>query len=673
MDMMKGPFGHHHGSPIGGVGPRQIFTILSVLIMFSLLTFSVILYIDNEGGLRSDASGGSGSGDAEFSILLEDGPEGLLSGSDLSFSGNVVDEEGKPVGDAVISLSIPGLVPDEFRSHTDPEGRFSLSIDLPPVDASGNFTVILNATITGVGSGSNSLVLEYIPPPTWTFMVYMSDCDLEAWALKDMNEMERIGSSENVNIVVQLDRWSGSSSKDDVSDGNWTTAKRFLIRNDDDPLILHSEELSDLGEIDSSDPSSLSDFAIWTMESFPADRYALILWNHGSGVDGVLWEQSLDNEKVMSIDSLGGALSRVTSTTGKKLDILGFDACLMSTVEVAYEMSPYAEYMIASEITEPAFGWDYRTLRELENYPYMSPEHLGALFVDDYMRDIGSISSSRAMTMGVIDLSLMDEVAAGVDELSNAITDGGPSELYNMRIARKYSKGVQSGYSSDSVDMYDFVDNILKTSDDADVKEKAERLLGLLDMTMIYFTKDQVGGVSIDGLNGLSIYAPDFEEVFDGNDDYDDLKMVQDTSWSSLLRSYYGSMKDLKDGKVLDFETSLFSCSTSDGDSDGRPDTMSFHFGVISTDDVEAFLGIDVFDLRGDHITGIGHHFNISSGEEKTFTVTYTLDEGEGGPGLYRISAYLCTGTTFDQRYYQDYTRSGYRWLEVRENQNTSR
>ena len=142
--------------------------------------------------------------------------------------------------------------------------------------------------------------------------------------------------------------------------------------------------------------------------------------------------------------------------------------------------------------------------------------------------------------------------------------------------------------------------------------------------------------------------------------------MSSDVSWKDLLNDYYDHMNDLNDNKILDFDVALLSCSTSDRDDDGRMDTMKYHFSVHSIeDDVDAFLGINIYNLRGDHISSIGHSFSVSSNDHKSFTVSFTLDVEDGGPGMYRVTAYLCKGNSFDQRYFQDYTRSSYRWLEI--------
>lgn len=110
----------------------------------------------------------------------------------------------------------------------------------------------------------------------WTFLVFADgDNNLEGAAIDDLNEMEVAGSSDQVNIVVQLDRISGYDS----SNGNWTTCKRFYVTKDSngyDSTIV-STEIADLGERNMGDPATLVEFAQWGRDNYPAQHYALVL------------------------------------------------------------------------------------------------------------------------------------------------------------------------------------------------------------------------------------------------------------------------------------------------------------------------------------------------------------------------------------------------------------
>ena len=119
---------------------------------------------------------------------------------------------------------------------------------------------------------------------TWLVMLYMDADDkvLEQDIFLDLNEAERIGSNDNLYIVAQVDRFQGGFA----GDGNWTTTKRFYITLDDDLNEIGSQQVADLGEINMGDGETLIDFVTWAVDTFPADKHALILSDHGLGWPG---------------------------------------------------------------------------------------------------------------------------------------------------------------------------------------------------------------------------------------------------------------------------------------------------------------------------------------------------------------------------------------------------
>jgi len=171
---------------------------------------------------------------------------------------------------------------------------------------------------------------------SWTFMVYLDgDNDLEDDGINDFLEMSSVGSNSAINIVVQFDRISGYTSSYD----NWTTTKRFYITSGMTPTADNA--LEDLGELNHGDPQTLIDFVDWAKTNYPAQRYALILWNHGGGwresnrlqeeLEGkkrpfyraVCWDDT-DGGDTLYMDEVQGALDATGSN-----HLIGFDACLM--------------------------------------------------------------------------------------------------------------------------------------------------------------------------------------------------------------------------------------------------------------------------------------------------------------------------------------------------------
>jgi len=661
----------HHGikKVEGVVGPlkgRPFVSLVAITLMAVILFASIGIFFFMDGPDPVD-TGHRGEEKGPLSMELTFLPQLLRSGMQDEVQGIVTDEEGRPVPDAVVSLNFSSDADDTYRTTSGPDGRFTIPFWSPSTETNITSSFTVTGSKDGYGQKSLPLEIEIITPLDWTIMVYMSDCDLEEYALKDINEMEEIPSGPHLNLVVQLDRWESPSPKDDRSDGNWTTAKRFLIQPDDDPKSIGSQELEDIGEINTADPAELVDFTTWAMDSYPADRYALVLWNHGSGIDGICWEQSMDEDDVITVQELGSALQEITEYAGKPLDIVGFDACLMSTIEVAYEIAPYARYLIGSEITEPTYGWDYSTLGYLVNDPFMTEEEIGDELIDEYLAQVDILSSRRSLSLGMYDLTMTYKVVEDLDAMSNTINSAGTTEVYNMRVARKYAQPISDGHSSDAVDLMDYTENIMDLSENTQVIKEAQDLIDSMNQMVLRFEKVQgISDLETEGLNGLSIYSPDFKEVLDYNEDYNDLKFVQDTSWEDLLLTYYNNMKLDMEDRVVSFDVDRLSLKVKDEDGNFLPDTMSFQFRVSSdADDVNVFLGINVYNLRGDYINSTWITFDMNSTEDRDFVVKFQPRGEDREPGMYRIVAYMCLGTNFDAMSLQDYTRSGYRWLDV--------
>ena len=143
-----------------------------------------------------------------------------------------------------------------------------------------------------------------------------------------------------------------------------------------------------------SDPRTLVDFVTWAMKTYPADKYALILSDHGMGWPGG-WSdgdspgggnRNRNIPLTMAIDSnlflmdLDTALGEIRSQTGlDKFELIGMDACLMGQLEVFSALAPHARYAVASQETEPALGWAYTSfLDTLTQNPDVSGADLGA-------------------------------------------------------------------------------------------------------------------------------------------------------------------------------------------------------------------------------------------------------------------------------------------------------
>ena len=210
-----------------------------------------------------------------------------------------------------------------------------------------------------------------------TIMVYMVGSDLESAygnATLDMDEMENAGvDTAHNNVIVYA---GGASQWQDRGLSGEECTTLLLTEEGFAPLETYSAE-------NMGDPLTLSSFINYCIDFFPADSYSLILWDHGGGpVLGYGVDENFRD--LLTLDELSEALGDSVGAHQTKLEWIGFDACLMSSLEVADVLAPYADYMIASQETEPGWGWNYDFLSMLSDTP-IPGDQMGEYIIDSYM------------------------------------------------------------------------------------------------------------------------------------------------------------------------------------------------------------------------------------------------------------------------------------------------
>lgn len=391
---------------------------------------------------------------------------------------------------------------------------------------------------------SISLTGCYINPPVpnipeWTVMIYLdADNDLESAGINDINEMEMVGSSSDVNIVVQVDRIpysvlaaNNQGYADDSSNSNWTNTRRYYITQDYDPYIINSQLISNLGELNMGDPQTLVDFASWVVANYPAKKYLLVIWNHGGGfrspaytTKDIAWDDTSGDK--ITMPELEYALSAISTQIGKKIDIVGMDACLMAMTEVAYQIKDYADILVTSEENEPGDGWPYDTiLAQLVANPTMSSTQLAADIVDKYIYSYPSYD----VTQSAIDLSYMNTLATQLSNLALAIMSDTLTPSINY---------INAAYSSqyygdpDFIDLYDFCNQLVTYSNSLEVKNIASNIQQTLNYAVLRWGYN---GYEVNKSRGLSIYFPyTYYDTY-----YNNTNFSQDTFWDEML-SYLG-------------------------------------------------------------------------------------------------------------------------------------
>jgi len=393
--------------------------------------------------------------------------------------------------------------------------------------------IILSISLTGC----------FLFPPInntaeWTVMVYLdADNNLESAGIDDINEMEMVGSTSEVNIVVKVDRIpysvlaaNNEGYADDISNSNWTGTRRYYITQDFDPVQINSQLKSDLGELNMGDPQTLIDFASWATINYPAKKYLLVIWNHGGGfrspaytAKDIAWDDTSGGDKI-TMPELEYALSAINTQMGKKIDIVGMDACFMAMTEVAYQIKNNADILVTSEENEPGDGWPYENiLAQLVANPTMSSTQLAADIVDKYIYSY----PSNEVTQSAIDLSYMNDLAGQLSSMADAIRSDNLTSKNAYLNAAYYSQHY-SDYYHDFIDLYDFCNKILIYSNNSNVKSIALSIQQTLNNSLI---DSKFNGGGVYNSNGLSIYFP----YYFYNSYYNNTNFAQDTSWDEML------------------------------------------------------------------------------------------------------------------------------------------
>ncbi len=235
---------------------------------------------------------------------------------------------------------------------------------------------------------------------TVTIMVYMCGTDLESrskMGTMDLQEMLNASFGNDVNLLVYTGGCKGWQNTVVSS----TTNQIWQIK---DGKMACLEK--DLGSVPMTDPDVLSGYIRWCAENYPASRYELILWDHGGGsVSGYGYDEKFASSGSMDLSGLDRALK----DAGVKFDFIGFDACLMATAETALTMAQYADYLIASEETEPGVGWYYTDwLTALGKDTSMPTIQIGQKIVDSFVETCAQKCRGQSTTLSVVDLAELE-------------------------------------------------------------------------------------------------------------------------------------------------------------------------------------------------------------------------------------------------------------------------
>ncbi len=333
----------------------------------------------------------------------------------------------------------------------------------------------------------------------WVVYWYLCGSDLESeggFASGDLQEMLEVQLPENVKVVIE----TGGSSQWQNNMVDASKLQRWLYSSEGFQLIDEQPSAS-MGEA-----QTLAEFLDFAKTNFPGNKTAVVFWNHGGGsVSGAAFDELYENDS-LKLDEMYQAFSAVfgTSEDNQPLELIGFDTCLMATVDVANTFTDIAKYMVASEETEPANGWYYSEwLGALAEDPYQDGEALGKIICDSYYRGCEEIGTEQSATLSLTDLTrartLLDAYDAfGAECLAAACEDPGFFSQF-ARVAQKSENYGGNTREQGYTNMVDLGDLARKS---ADLVPSSQNVLSALNDCVLY----QVGGPYRAEASGLSCY-----------------------------------------------------------------------------------------------------------------------------------------------------------------------
>jgi len=246
----------------------------------------------------------------------------------------------------------------------------------------------------------------------WTIYWYLCGSDLESnygAASNDLAELMEVKLPETVKVVIQT---GGSSTwQNDIISAD--TMGRYLYDHNGLQLI------EELPSASMGDAQTLKDFLTFGKENYPAKRTAVVFWNHGGGsVSGAAFDELYGMDS-LSLAEMYQAFSETfgESPQDQPVDIIGFDTCLMATVDTAYTFSGIGKYLVASQEVEPGNGWLYSGwIGALANSPNTEALDLSKIICESYVQGCKEVGTEDNITLSVTDLSKVSNLIAAYDD-----------------------------------------------------------------------------------------------------------------------------------------------------------------------------------------------------------------------------------------------------------------
>jgi len=502
---------------------------------------------------------------------------------------------------------------------------------------------------TGYSCTAGKCAPTTAPTREWTFAVYLvGNNNLSDSGWDDLNEMEVVGSSSSLAIAVEAEFSQKYSSSVPIQYQAGTY--RFLVNKDTDRQNVSSlASATAMPATNMSDPASLSAFAKWAAETYPAKHFALILWDHGMGYQGGFVDGSSD---LLTLSEIVSGIKN----SGVHPDLVGFDACLMGMHEVGMSLRGLTDWMVGSEEVEPGSGYPYdKVLSHLQQTPALTAQQLGTAIVDEYATFNTSSVRVGTSTQALSDLS---KISAFNDQL------GTVAEAISTNISQQRN-GIIGAFGSSSVlrftvdDQADFRSAMAALSQlTGDIATAAKAASSAFASSGLV-ARNAASGDAKDAA-GLSFFFPKVGFTATTLDEY-----RQATSFLPL-QSWYSALNGLRNssssstttpgtGSVSAFSVILSWASVPDGKTSNADldlyvyepygdfavpvnGTVSQN-GVLSGDSYDTGVPRESYELKPSHDSGtyiiLAHCYDIPAGEAAYPRLQLFRNDIPGGSRIY--------------------------------------
>jgi hypothetical protein len=383
--------------------------------------------------------------------------------------------------------------------------------------------------------------------PKWAYLVYLAaDNNLAADGVGDLDELEAAGASADVRVVVQAEfskEWLGKAGCDEsdpqscINRGNWNTF-RYVVDGQGTSRPGPNGQTQDLGNVDMTDPAKLREFVLWAKQNYPADHYALVLWNHGGGFTGLIEDATTAGSRLMKVTDLRTALSGEA-----KVDVVDFDMCLMAAYETLAVLGGAADYAVFSEEVVPGRGNPYTDIMNAwKANPSISPRSLSQLFVDQFAADYAGDRAST--TKSAYDMAGFAAFETSLNTLAATLRDNvgtlGPT-LSDAAAA------TQSYTYPQLKDIVDLLDALSARNTDGGLQAQIEAVKAQATGSFRIASRAQNGSstdaASVDRSSGLHIVLPsgagDDKFLEDGPASFASYSaLYPNAAWTQFLGAY---------------------------------------------------------------------------------------------------------------------------------------